>query len=78
MATVRLSPEQEAKLRYLAALRGMTLADLYRDAIEEYLAREMPKSQEEADSSLWDDLTGMNDSAYESSSDAAQGETAGA
>ena len=63
MATVRLSPEQEAKLRYLAARRGMTLADLYRDAIEDYLAREMPKEQGEADSGLWDDLTGVNNAA---------------
>ena len=62
MATVRLSAEQEAKLRYLAAMRGMTLADLYRDAIEQYLLREMPKGQKEQESDIWDDLTGVNGS----------------
>ena len=63
MATIRLSPDQEAKLRYLASRRGTTLAEVYREAIEEYLRREIPAGEEGAASSEWDDVVGMSDAA---------------
>ena len=39
-ANVRLSPELEEKLRRIAALKGLTISAIYRQALTEYLERE--------------------------------------
>lgn len=41
MTSVRLKPEIDKKLREVAALKGLTLSDVYREALEAYCEREL-------------------------------------
>ena len=43
MGSVRLGRELEAKVRRVAALKGLTFAEVYRLALTEYCEREMPE-----------------------------------
>ena len=43
MGSVQLDPELEAKVRLVAALKGLTFAEVYRLALAEYCEREIPE-----------------------------------
>lgn len=43
MASVRLAPELEKKLRELATVKGVSVSELHRQALEAYVQRELKK-----------------------------------
>ena len=62
MNTVRLSPEIEEKMRTLARQTGVTVSDIHRRAIEDYLARELGAGDAdtlEKSGSRWDTVIGV-------------------
>jgi hypothetical protein len=64
MNTVRLKPEIEEKMRVLAGRLGVTVSDIHRTAIEEYLSRELKSGVSSgADGgptiSIWDSVIGV-------------------
>jgi hypothetical protein len=55
MSSVRLSGEIEAKVRRVAALKGLTLSEVHRRALEEFCERELAAARE----SRYDDVIGV-------------------
>jgi hypothetical protein len=55
MSTVRLSPEIREKVRRLAAMKGMTVSEVHRLALEQYCERELAPTR----TSRYDDVIGV-------------------
>ncbi len=55
MSSVRLSGEIEHKVRRVAALKGITLSELHRRALEEFCERELAAAR----ASRYDDVIGV-------------------
>ena len=45
MGSVRLDPQTEEKVRQVAAVKGLTLSEVHRQALMEYFEREMPEKK---------------------------------
>ncbi len=68
MASVRLGAELEEKVRRVAALEGLTISEVHRRALNEYLEREMPKKK----TSRYDDIIGIAEGPHDLSARASE------
>lgn len=57
MGSVRLDPKIEAKVRQVAAVKGLTLSEVHRLALTEYCEREMSEKK----ISRYDDIIGIGE-----------------
>jgi hypothetical protein len=57
MGSVRLDPQIEEKIRQVAAVKGLTLSEVHRQALTEYFEREMPEKK----TSRYDDIIGVGE-----------------
>ena len=59
MGSVRLDPETQEKVRQVAAVKGLTLSEVHRQALAEYFEREMPeKKPSRYDDPFYDSILG--------------------
>ena len=62
MGSVRLDPETQEKVRQVAAVKGLTLSEVHRQALTEYFEREMPeKKTSRYDDPFYDDIFGVGE-----------------
>lgn len=57
MSSVRLSPEIREKVRRLAAMKGLTVSEVHRIALEQYCQRELAATRK----SRYDDVIGVTE-----------------
>jgi Arc/MetJ-type ribon-helix-helix transcriptional regulator len=57
MGSVRLDPQMTEKVRQVAAVKGLTLSEVHRQALTEYVEREMPEKK----ISRYDDIIGVGE-----------------
>lgn len=68
MNSVRLEPDMEEKIRKIAALKGLTLSEVHRLALNQYCDREAVPVQ----TSRYDDIIGVGEGASDLSARAGQ------
>ncbi len=62
MGSVRLDPQIEEKVRQVAAVKGLTLSEVHRQALAEYCEREMSeKKASRYDDPFYDDIFGVGE-----------------
>jgi hypothetical protein len=62
MGSVRLDTQMTEKVRQVAAVKGLTLSEVHRQALTEYVEREMPeKKTSRYDDPFYDDIFGVGE-----------------
>ena len=62
MGSVRLDPQIEEKVRQVAAMKGLTLSEVHRQALVRYCAEELPeKKPSRYDDPFYDDIFGVGE-----------------
>ena len=61
MGSVRLDAKMEEKVRHVAALKGLTLSEVHRQALTEYCERETQEKVSRYDDPFYDSIFGVGE-----------------
>ncbi len=61
MGSVRLDAKTEEKVRHVAAVKGLTLSEVHRQALTEYCEREMQEKISRYDDPFYDSIFGVGE-----------------